>query len=525
MPDTTIDQTPPHVQPDPSAAQPAIVPRPDRCGRRRRRRARPAPPPAACPPAGPVAAHGHSHGSAAAARRAAIAFLQSATDAYPTLNTGPPAAAELRRRARAVQHRVRLRQRPGRHRAPRRRPPQRRADRPRHRRRARLRPGARPRLLRRPPAAGLQRRPVHVLRRQPAAVRVRPAGRRRPTSAGSSGSSAPPSATWRGRASRSPSSSPAPATGATSTPRSASAPGSPRTRGPPSRSAASRSASTGPTCRCRTARPSTTSTASRSSRCSASSRATRSWSKAADHARAFVDLMWDPAQGAFWTGTNDGVEINRFPVPLDTATWSWLALREKKYAGALDWAGSALAVTDDASAPTSQLPDGEQLSGVTFSTASLTSTAQYNGITVHPQGVWLEGTNQLATALRRPEPPRATGPPPTRCSRRPGTRRTCSASASTSVASRSTAGSSRRPACSTPGSGSATSRSSTSARRPGSCSARPARTRCACCGGAERVRVRPAGRCRPSRRALPLSSERVESAQPKTANIRRTARP
>ena len=109
--------------------------------------------------------------------------------------------------------------------------------------------------------------------------------------------------------------------------------------------------------------------------------------------------MWDPAQGAFWTGTNDGVEINRFPVPLDTATWSWLALREKRYAGALDWAGSALAVTDDASAPTSQLPDGEQLSGVTFSTASLTSTAQYNGITVHPQGVWLEGTNQLATAL------------------------------------------------------------------------------------------------------------------------------
>ena len=48
---------------------------------------------------------------------------------------------------------------------------------------------------------------------------------------------------------------------------------------------------------------------------------------------------------------------------------------------------------------TSQLPDGERVSGVTFSTASLTSTAQYNGITVHPQGVWLEGTGQLATAL------------------------------------------------------------------------------------------------------------------------------
>ena len=53
----------------------------------------------------------------------------------------PPAAPELRGRARSVQHRVRVRQRPGRHRAAGRRPQQRRADRARHRRRSRLRPG------------------------------------------------------------------------------------------------------------------------------------------------------------------------------------------------------------------------------------------------------------------------------------------------------------------------------------------------------------------------------------------------
>lgn len=123
------------------------------------------------------------------------------------------------------------------------------------------------------------------------------------------------------------------------------------------------------------------------------------WSAAAAHARAFVDLMWEPAQGFFWTGTNDGVEINRDPVPLDTVTWAWLATRDRTFQRGLDWAGSALATTDDAGAPTSQLPDGESLAGVTFSTASLQSTAQYNGITVHPQGVWLEGTGQLATAL------------------------------------------------------------------------------------------------------------------------------
>jgi len=125
----------------------------------------------------------------------------------------------------------------------------------------------------------------------------------------------------------------------------------------------------------------------------------RRWTAAAEHALAFVDLMWEPRSGWFWTGTNDGVEINRDPVPLDPATWSRLAIRERRYDGALDWAGTALAVTDDAAAPTSQLPDGERVSGVTFSTASLTSTAQYNGITVHPDGVWLEGTAQLATSL------------------------------------------------------------------------------------------------------------------------------
>ncbi|WP_246036666.1 Tat pathway signal sequence domain protein [Cellulomonas telluris] len=125
----------------------------------------------------------------------------------------------------------------------------------------------------------------------------------------------------------------------------------------------------------------------------------RRWEAAAAHAHTFVRRMWEPASGWFWTGTNDGVEINRDPVPLDPQTWSRLALQDRRYDRALDWAATGLAVTDDASAPTSQLPDGERVSGVTFSTASTTSTAQYNGITVHPQGVWLEGTAQLATSL------------------------------------------------------------------------------------------------------------------------------
>ena len=125
----------------------------------------------------------------------------------------------------------------------------------------------------------------------------------------------------------------------------------------------------------------------------------RRWARASAHARAFVDRMWERRGGYFYTGTNDGVEINRDPLPLDPQTWGWLALRESRYARALDWAAHELAVRDVAGDGESQLPPGTSIEGVTFSTASLTSTASYNGLPVHQQGVWLEGTAQLAAAF------------------------------------------------------------------------------------------------------------------------------
>jgi hypothetical protein len=125
----------------------------------------------------------------------------------------------------------------------------------------------------------------------------------------------------------------------------------------------------------------------------------RRWTRASDHARAFVDRMWEPDGGYLYTGTNDGTEINRAPLPLDPQTWGWLALRDRRTAQALDWASEALATRDVAGDGVSQLPPGVSVEGVTFSSASLTSTASYNGLPVHPQGVWLEGTAQLAAAL------------------------------------------------------------------------------------------------------------------------------
>ncbi|WP_407319003.1 Tat pathway signal sequence domain protein [Isoptericola halotolerans] len=125
----------------------------------------------------------------------------------------------------------------------------------------------------------------------------------------------------------------------------------------------------------------------------------RRWRRAERHAREFVDRMWDRRGGYFYTGTNDGEEINTDPLPLDPATWGWLALRANRYGRAVDWAALDLAARDVASAGSSQLPEGTAISGVTFSSASLMTTASYEGVPAHPDAVWLEGTAQLACAL------------------------------------------------------------------------------------------------------------------------------
>lgn len=125
----------------------------------------------------------------------------------------------------------------------------------------------------------------------------------------------------------------------------------------------------------------------------------RSWTHHARHAKAFVARMWDSRGGFFFTGSNDGSTVNPSPVPEDAQDWSWLALRDRRFAAAPDWVARRLAVKDSSGMANSSLPSGVTISGVTFSSASLTSGAQYNGITVHQQGVWLEGSAHLASAL------------------------------------------------------------------------------------------------------------------------------
>lgn len=122
------------------------------------------------------------------------------------------------------------------------------------------------------------------------------------------------------------------------------------------------------------------------------------WAARREHARAFVLRMWNPDGGFFHTGTNDGVAVNRFPVPEDAQTWAHLAMGGR--GEAVDWVAKNLAVTDHAGQPNSTVPDDQRYDGVTFSTASL--VADDSGPVRKPNraGVWFEGTAHLALALR-----------------------------------------------------------------------------------------------------------------------------
>ncbi|WP_020138508.1 hypothetical protein [Streptomyces sp. 351MFTsu5.1] len=130
----------------------------------------------------------------------------------------------------------------------------------------------------------------------------------------------------------------------------------------------------------------------------------RVWRERRARARAFVEKMWEPEGGFFYTGTNDGVTVNRSPVPEDTQTWTHLALASPAHSRSLDWAASRLAVRDTANRPNSTVPAGQSYEGVTFSSASLLADESAPIAEGQPKpdrnGVWFEGTAHLALALR-----------------------------------------------------------------------------------------------------------------------------
>lgn len=130
----------------------------------------------------------------------------------------------------------------------------------------------------------------------------------------------------------------------------------------------------------------------------------RVWRERRARAEAFVENMWEPAGGFFYTGTDDGVTINKSPIPEDTQTWTHLALASPAYSRSVDWASAELAVLDTADRPNSTVPAGQSYDGVTFSSASLLANEDAPIAEGQPKpdrnGVWFEGTAHLALALR-----------------------------------------------------------------------------------------------------------------------------
>jgi hypothetical protein len=99
------------------------------------------------------------------------------------------------------------------------------------------------------------------------------------------------------------------------------------------------------------------------------------WAARAAFAKAFVARMWDAGPGRFYVGTTaDGVTPNDAVLPEDVNSWSYLALRDPRYAASVSWDVSQLTVSAGG------------FTGVSPCRASRT-------------GIWYEGTAHLADAL------------------------------------------------------------------------------------------------------------------------------
>jgi hypothetical protein len=155
---------------------------------------------------------------------------------------------------------------------------------------------------------------------------------------------------------------------------------------------------------------------------------TATWLGRADHARIFVDAMFNAAGGFFFTGTApDGVSVNpnlsQDNNPEDVQDWSFQAFLNPAHAMSIDWCKTNLAVTDTPQAYNSDLipalnnnnlTGNIRVSGVTFASQSMRPPLAENegaesacfiapsdpfSNQPSPSAVWLEGTAHLAAAL------------------------------------------------------------------------------------------------------------------------------
>ena len=127
-----------------------------------------------------------------------------------------------------------------------------------------------------------------------------------------------------------------------------------------------------------------------------------SWLDGAQHAKAFVQAMFDAPSGHFWTGTSDPTHIFYDNSPEDVQTWSYLAFNDPKYAVTIDWVKTNLATTDTSFAFNNGWGVNGTLkirvNGVTYASLSKLGTVLGDG-SVDANAVWIEGTGHLIAAL------------------------------------------------------------------------------------------------------------------------------
>ncbi|PYU64244.1 MAG: Tat pathway signal sequence domain protein [Acidobacteria bacterium] len=127
-----------------------------------------------------------------------------------------------------------------------------------------------------------------------------------------------------------------------------------------------------------------------------------SWLDGAQHAKAFVEAMFDSPSGHFWTGTSDPTHIFYNNSPEDVQSWSYLAFQDQNFAASIDWVKTNLATTDTSFAFNNGWGSNGGLrlrvSGVTFASLSKLGTVLGDN-TVDADAVWLEGTGHLIAAL------------------------------------------------------------------------------------------------------------------------------
>src|SRR5258707_665013 len=91
------------------------------------------------------------------------------------------------------------------------------------------------------------------------------------------------------------------------------------------------------------------------------------WADRAEHARNFVNAMFNSTGGFFWIGTGtDGIAINQGNIPELSQTWSFLAFLDRSHAASLDWDKTNLATTDTPQTINSSLRGNIRIYGSTF---------------------------------------------------------------------------------------------------------------------------------------------------------------